>query len=771
MSWFTKLFGLQSQSAPPEKSTAARNAQQAQRQPQPTAAKAPSPAANKTATAAPAATPKKVAHPEDEELRRSVQEIEKTIRERNDPHFPMMSLTVHRQSEGTSPVTICLPSDRPKVEPSEDVCVLWLYPNDKGLCFADAEELLRTHLKPLGHKLSEPKNSYSGGNEPSHYHWIVKKVAVEPEPPTIEAKCVLEGHGSFVNCVRYSPDGKTIASGAGVYGDSDNTVRLWDADTGKQLTALKGSTDRVVGIAYTPDGKLLASVGSDICLWDIASGKPQWTFEMQGMRPVRGNCVCFSPDGKTMACGCSDAIVRMWAPGSQSLIREMQGHRRGLNNVAFSPDGRFLASGSADGTVRIWNTSSGTEVHVLQGDSAAYSPDGAAIATASLDRIVRIWDTASGKQRQALEGHDGEVTCVCFSPDGKTLGSGSKDKTIRLWDITTGKTLLILKGHQDGLGVSDISFAPDGLTLASSGSSDRTIRLWTVGNKGGAEKCATQRQNADPAKMPITGQLKTILDHIAQGDASSIGEFGLTQEANALAQAKVDVSWAADGANGVKTFILKAVVPQSKWGFLLINLGSSQTLCAKYDAFNKKGLLRRLIQSLPAREAEAIQPVSGHENFSLPGMDLLPGEHLKPFVDAIKRNEYQVIEVCPPPATVEVVAKWKEEQDATRKRAADLLSGKTEGNLVAVLANAEAEARKDRSVSLRKIFLTELMGENVIAWSAPDDGTDFNSNRAREILTKHISPIGYEVSGSFVGGDPQDNRSYCHFYMYKKAKE
>jgi WD40 repeat protein len=722
---------------------------------------APSPAANKTVTAAPAATPKKVTHPEDEELRRAMQEIEKGIRERNDPQFPMMTLTVHRQTEDTAPVTICLPQDRARVDPAEDICIVWLYPNDKGLGYAAAEQLLRNHLKPLGYKLTEPRNKYSDGKS-SYHHWIVKKVKLEPEPPTVEAQVVLEGHTSFVNCVCFSPDGKTVASGAGLYGDSDNTVRLWDADTGKQLIALKGSTDRVVGIAYTPDGKLLASVGSSICLWDIASGKPQWTFEMQGMRPVRGNCVCFSPDGKAMACGCSDATVRMWDPGNQSLIREMQGHRRGLESVMFSPNGRFLASGSADGTVRLWETDTGAEMHTLQGNSACYSPDGAAVATASPDRIVRIWDTASGKQRQALEGHDGEVTSVCYSPDGKTLASGSKDTTIHVWDLATGKQLYVLKGHTND--VRALSFSPNGLILASA-SSDKTVRLWTVGNRDG-ERRAVQPQNAEPAKAPVTGQLKSILDHIARGDAASISEFALTQEANAQAQAKVDTSWAADNANAVKTVLLKAIAGPPARAFLLINIGTSQALCSKYEAFNKRGLFERLVQSLPTKEAEAIQPVSCHENFSLPGMNLMPGDHLKPFVDAILRNEYEILEVAAPEKTKIAVSTWKEEQNGMRKNLSD-----AEGMFSAALAAAEAEARKDRSVSLRKIFLSQQMGQPVIAWSTPDDGTAFNSERARELLTKHMSPLGYDVTGSFVGGDPQDNRSYCYFYMYKKSGE
>jgi len=752
MSWLKKLFGGQTQPVPPAKSAANANAQRSQQQATPAAPKSVAPASS--------TTPKRGARTEDDELKKVVQEIEKSTRERNDPQFPMLTLTVERQSEGTGPVTLCLPQDRAKVDPSEDVCIVWTYPNDKGLGYAAAEELLRNHLKPLGYKLTKPRNHYSDGKL-SYHHWIAKRGKLEQEPPTIEAKCVLEGHSSFVNCVCYSPDGKLLASGAGAYGDSDNTVRLWDADTGKQLTSLKGSTDRVADIAFTPDGKLLASVGSAVCLWDISSGKPDWNFEMYAQQNVRANCVCFSPDGKIMACGCSDAIVRLWDTGSGSHIREMRGHRRGLNNVAFSPDGRFLASGSADGTVRIWSTSSGTEVHVLQGDSAAYSPDGASVATASTDRIVRIWNSASGKQVLSLEGHDDEVTSVCYSPDGKTLASGSKDKTIRLWDVATGKQIFILKGHKDGLGVSDISFAPDGLTLASSGSSDRSIRLWALG----AAPPAKAKPTAEPAHKEPAAIVKQLADRISRGAATSIGEFASTQEANARAQAQIDSAYALDPTHKTEVFLLKATAPQDSKQFLLVNIGTRESLCKKHEAFNQKGLFRKLKESLPPSEAQAIAPVPGHENFSLPGMDLLPGDHLKPFVDAMLRNEYQVVEVITPEKAKQTLSRWEEEQNKPKTAATD-----TGGSLSTALANAEAEVRRDRSVTLRKIFLSQQLGESVIAWSTPDDGSNFNSERASAILSKHISPLGYAVTGSFVGGDPQDSRSYCYFYMYKKSE-
>ncbi|NET25095.1 AAA-like domain-containing protein [Okeania sp. SIO1I7] len=279
----------------------------------------------------------------------------------------------------------------------------------------------------------------------------------------------LDRHDQLVNGIAFSPDGQMIASAS-----RDNTVKLWSQE-GQLLETLSKHENEVFSVAFSPDGQMIASASWDntVKLWDRQGGLLETLTDHE--RQVLS--VAFSPDSQMIASASSDNTAKLW-DRQGGLLETLGEHTYPVNSVAFSPDGETIASASSDNTVKLWNL----EGQVLQSINAhekgvysvAFSPDGETIASAGGDNTVKLWNR-KGLLLQSLTGHENSVYGVAFSPNGETIASASRDNTVKLWN-RKGLLLQTLRGHNN-YSVNSVAFSPDSQMIASA-SADNTVKLW-----------------------------------------------------------------------------------------------------------------------------------------------------------------------------------------------------------------------------------------------------------------------------------------------------
>jgi WD40 repeat protein len=285
---------------------------------------------------------------------------------------------------------------------------------------------------------------------------------------------LLRGHTAAVLYAAYSSDGNKIITTS-----ADNTARLWDAHTGKQLTAPLQHDDAVRTADFSPDGRrvVTGTVEGAVQVWDVETGhRIGAPMETTGA----AQSVKFSPDGKIIAIGSDAGRASIRNAGTGESLSPPIVYHEAVNTVSFSPDGSQILTATGDGVADLLSSKNGSHlIKPLRQNNiiftAVYSSDGNTVLTASADHTARTWNAKTGEPLGPVFHHGSSIEYAAFNQDASRVVTASMDHTARVWDAKTGNP--ITPPLQHGEAILKAAFSPDGNFVATA-SRDQTARLW-----------------------------------------------------------------------------------------------------------------------------------------------------------------------------------------------------------------------------------------------------------------------------------------------------